>query len=693
MPSPNTALRPTQNRLATLATALALACGQESTMMADPPSLGFDWHITPQHLSTRCDSAITTARAGVERALMTPAGQRTFAAAMRPIEEATENAQTDLTWLGQLYLLSPDSATRSASLACSKKATDFGVELSSDARIYAAAQEAQRDAAVTAAEDRQLVKLYIETGRRNGAGLDTVTRARVTALHTKLNDLERDFGARLAADSTTIIIADKDTAGLSPQFVATLKHTSGGFVVQVNESTVGSFMTHQRNASARERYYVAYNKRGGQDNVDRLQRALALRDTLAHLLGFQTWAAYQLDTKMAKSAPAVVQFLEDIDAALLPKAHAEVDVLATLKNQEEGNNQLRPWDRQYYGERLRQTKYALDEQVVRHYFPVDHVVPSVLDIYQALLDVKFVEVPQADAWAPGIREFRVADAKSHAWIGAFFLDLFPRPNKYDHFAAFPLHSRVSRTDGSQVAPVCAIVGNWPLPAANAPSLLSHGDVQTFFHEFGHVMHCVLGGTRYATTGPFSVRADFVEAPSQMLENWVWQPTILARISKNTETGQPLPDSLVRRIIEVRHLDDGRSWTRQAFYSLYDMALHAGTRSLDPTATWGKLSAEKSLVDMVPGTFPEASFGHLMGGYDAGYYGYLWSKVYAEDMFSRFEREGLLSTTVGRAYREQVLQPGASEEPAVLVERFLGRAMSPDAFYKSIGIAKAPGGSK
>lgn len=667
---------------------LALGCASRGVTSPAADALGFSWHIAPATLTVRCDAAIATSRAAVERALSVPIGKRTFAASLRPIEEATDIAQNDFLWLGQLYLISPDSATRAASLACSEKATDYGVQVASDARIYEAAQEAQRDPEVIAQEDRQLVKLYLETGRRYGAGLDTARRNRVTVLLKRLNDLQRDFGLRLAEDSSSISITEAEARSLSPQLLATSKKTNGGYSVLVNESTADDFLSHESVAAARERYYVAYLRRGGSENDNRLAKAFALRDTLAGLLGFDTWAAYQLETKMAKSPDAVMKFLKDIDAALLPKARQEFAVLGALKKAEEGTDRIRAWDRSYYGERLRVTKYALNGEVVRRYFPVDHVVPAVLQIYQSLLSVRFDEQPSPDVWAAGVREFRVIDSRTEKPLGVFYLDLFPRPNKYDHFAAFPFHLRVREADGSTTTPVCGIIGNWPTPAPNAPSLLSHADVLTFFHEFGHIMHCTLALTQHGSTSPFSGRQDFGEAPSQMLENWVWQPQILKRISKSVDNGEPLPDSIIARIIRLRHLDDGRNYTRAAFFSLYDMKVHIMKPPVDPFAVWAMLSEPTSLVETIPGTYPSASFGHLMSGYDAGYYGYLWSKVYAQDMFSRFEREGLLNAKTGLAYRELILQPGGSDEPAVFFERFMGRPLSYDAFYQSIGIEKS-----
>lgn len=677
-----------RGRLTSISVLLALGCASHIVPASAADPLGFDWHIAPATLAARCDAAIATSRAAVEKALMVPTGQRTFSASLRPIEEATEAAGNDFLWLAQLYLISPDSATRAVSQSCSEKATDYGVEVASDARIYAAAQEALGDTSVTAQEDRQLIKLYLETGRRNGAGLDSASRARVSGLRKRLNDVQREYGVRLAEDSSSIAITEVEAKSLSPQLLSSSRKSNSGYIVPVNESTAGDFMPHESNAAARERYYLAFIRRGGRENDELLKEALVLRDTLAHLLGFDTWAAYQLDTKMAKSPDAVMRFLEDIDVALLPKAKSEFAILGALKKAEEGNEKIRAWDRQYYGERLRVTKYSLDEQAVRRYFPVDHVVPTVLDIYQTLLSVRFDERQHPDVWAGGVREFRVSDTRSGESLGVFYLDLFPRPNKFDHFAAFQFHVRVRNVDESKTNPVCGIIGNWPTAAPGAPSLLTHDDVLGFFHEFGHVMHCMLARTQYGTTAPFGGRQDFGEAPSQMLENWIWQPVVLKRVSKSVDTGEPLPDSIIARIIQLRHLEDGRNWTRAAFYSLYDMKLHMTKLPIDPFTMWAQLSETTSLVETIPGTYPSASFGHLMSGYDAGYYGYLWSKVYAEDMFSRFENEGLLNSKTGLAYREQILQPGGSEEPSVSFERFMGRPLSYEAFYRSIGVDRA-----
>jgi thimet oligopeptidase len=310
-------------------------------------------------------------------------------------------------------------------------------------------------------------------------------------------------------------------------------------------------------------------------------------------------------------------------------------------------------------------------------------VPAVMTLYSELLGVRFAEVTPAAAWAPGVRRFAVTDSATGAPLGRLYLDLFPRPHKYGHFADFDLLPAFRRPDGSRQLPWTAVVGNWPRPAAGRPSLLSHGDVVVFFHEFGHAMASLLNRSPYVTTG--ALRQDFVEAPSQMLENWMWQPAVLRRVSRHVATGAALPDSLIRKMLALKHLADGSDWGFQVFLSAYDMTLHGAPRPADPTAAWYALWPRYVPATFPPGTLPEAGIVHFMGGYEAGYYGYLWAKVYAQDMFTRFEREGVLDRRAGRAYRDDILEPAGTEEPGTLVRRFLGRPVSYAAFYRELGL--------
>ncbi|TAM58838.1 hypothetical protein EPN52_09320 [bacterium] len=651
-----------------------------------PADTGMAWSSTPAQIEQSCAAAISQSKAAIAKLEITPLEQRTLQNALLPLEDAESELNDRTAVDAVLYQLAPDKAVRDASAGCAQRVSDYETTLAADPQIYATALRLQDQRVAQTAAERALLRLYVVAGRRSGADLDDAKRAQVTALFQHLNDLERRFGINLSEDSTTIVVSKAEAAGLPASFVATLKVTPKGYAVPVNESTVGRFMANARSSAVRERFSSAYGKRGGLQNVRLLEQAVALRDRLAHLLGFKTWADYQLSNKMARTPANVDRLLSQVDVKLLPKAHREVAVLAALKRAQGERAPFASWDYAYYENQLLKTKYAVDDQEIRRYFPIDHVISSVLGIYQHLLGVTFTEITPAQAWAPGVREFSIADSASGGAIGWFYLDLFPRPGKYDHFANFPLRIGRLLLDGTYQKPVAAIVGNWPEPQPGKQALLSHDDVITFFHEFGHLMHATLCTAPYETTNSMEgVEQDFIEAPSQMLENWMWQPSILKEVSSNVDTGKPLPDALIARMVALKHLDDGVAWTTQVFYATYDMTIHSAGPRVDASKTWRLLKRRLTVFPSMPGTYPEAGFGHLMGGYDAGYYGYLWSKVYAQDMFTVFQRGGLENPEIGARYREDILEPGAIYPAQELVEKFLGRPLSYDAFYRDLGI--------
>jgi len=665
--------------------AAMLAVAAPAAAAALPAYTGIDWHLTPRQIGTSCDAAIAQTKARMAR-VEAKLGSTPAENLQKLIQVETIQADFSDALISQTLMqeVSPAKSVRDASTVCNTKTSNYGVEVAADPKLYHIALSALSAKNLSAA-DRKLAQIYLENGRASGAGLDDAKRAEASKMFDRINDLERDFGLELSNENITVTVSAADAADLPAALVATSKRTPAGYAIAVNESTVTPFLTNERDAAARKRFYVAYNTRGGPKNVQRLEQAVAIRARLAPLLGFKTWAAYKLNTQMAKDATRVVDFLTTIDTKLLPKARAEVATLAALKRSEGGKGPFERWDYSYYETQLEKTKYAVDPNVVRQFFPVDHVISSIFKIYETLLSVNFQEIKPADAWAPGVREYAIVDDATRRPIGWLYFDLFPRPGKYDWFANFPLRPGRVLPDGSYQRPVTSIIGNWPLPAPGKPALLSHHDVVAFFHEFGHAMHSSLSTARYETLYGTNVRLDFVEAPSQMLENWMWQPSILKLVSSNVTTGKPLPDDLIKKMIALRHVNQGYLSTTEAFFGLYDMRIHTTPPPLDATATWRRMETQDTAMPVVPGTYFEASFGHLMGGYDAGYYGYLWSKVYAQDMFTVFQRAGLLSPIAGMRYRKDILQPGATYEPDVLVRNFLGRPLNYDAFYKYFGI--------
>lgn len=647
-----------------------------------------DWNLSAEQVSATCTAAIAKARQRVKGVL---AGHgKTFATVVLPLEDLSADLNDETIAQQFLFNVAASKDVRDASLKCNNDESAFYTDLSASPQLYAQVAAAKKSVTAKNAYQSKTTQMWLDSFKRSGAALPANRRMEFVRLSNQLTDLQNKFSQNLGNDDTTIVITPAQAASLPKDFVANFKKSGSDYVVPVNESTVSQFLDDERDEGARKAYVMAYNNREAGPNTQLLEQAIAVRDRLAHLLGYQSWAAYQLSDRMAKSPPKVMTFLNELDAKLLAKSHEEVQTLTALKAKDTGNPNavLQPWDFSYYDNQLRKTQYAVDQNEIRQYFPVQHTIDSVLNIYHTLLGVDFKQVTPSDAWNPEVIEYEVSDTKTGRLIGTTYFDLYPRPGKYGHFANWPLLPVRELANGTFRPPIAAIVGNWPQPAPGKPALLSHDDVVTFFHEFGHNMAALLSTAPYETLSNGFVR-DFVEAPSQMLENFVWQPQVLKQISSNWKTGQPLPDSLIDSLIRSRYVDDAYSTTRQIMYAEIDMTYHSSGPHVDTTAVWYKLSQELTPLPSPDGTHPQASFGHLMGGYDAGYYGYLWSKVYAQDMFTAFLQGGLENPAVGTRYRQDILEPAQTYDPDIEVQHFLGRPMNPNAFYAEFGITPQP----
>jgi len=645
---------------------------------------GIKWELTPTELTRICKDALDAARAGIAGIEAQGTSPPSFAAGLGAIDGVVADLNEALAAPATLNIIALSKPVRDASDQCQSDAQAFSVAVAADPKIYAIAQAGA--AQTQDQEEQQLAKIYLENGRHAGAALEPGARAKVTHLLDEVNDLQIAFQRALSEDKTTIGLSEAEAASVPASLRAAITHDAQGTRIAVNESTARPFLAYVPSTAARKRFLTAYEKRGGLENLRRLTRAVALRRQIAALVGYPNWAAYQLELKMAKTPQRAENLILDLDSRLLPKARSEIAALTALKQADGHAGPLEVWDYSYNEQQLEKTRYSVDSELVRQYLPVAKVVPATLDIYAHLLGVRFEAVKSPMAWAPGVDQYAIYDAASGAPMGWFYLDLYPREGKFQHFEAVPFRSGRVLPDGSYRLPVSGVVGNWAQPEPGKPALLSHEELVTFFHEFGHVMHETLSHTRYASLFGVNVRGDFGEAPSQMLENWMWQPAVLKKVSGRVDTGEPLPDDLIDKMIAAKHVSDGVTWTRQAFFADYDLQLHSRSGPIDPNKLWFDLMPKLRLFHEIPGTYEVASFGHLMGGYDAGYYGYLWSKVYAQDMFSVFAAAGLDNPEIGKRYREDILVPGGSIEPDVLVERFLGRPPSAAPFYEELGLS-------
>ena len=672
---------------ALLLTTPALAAAPAAAPAARAATLNVDWTLAPAAIAANCSREVGALRRGVA-AIAGSRGRHTFANTVLALENVAAEFNDRLAAEAFLYNVSIDPAVRKASLQCSTDAGNALSEISARPDLYAALAAAKKSHTATTPADRKLTDLWLTSLARSGAGLGAAKRGEFVTLQQKLTDLQNRYQANLGNDETTIVITAAQAQALPADFVAgsLKKNADGSYTVPVSEATVGPFLQNMSDAAARKAYYIAYNNRGGDANVGLLEQALTVRDRLAHLLGYKSWAAFVLADRMAGSPERVTSFLDQIDRAILPKARAEREEDAALKGAP-----LDQWDQTYYENQLRKTKYAVDQNEVKQYYPVGHVVDRVLAIYERLLSVSFAKSAQP-SWNPSVLAYDVTDTTNGKLRGRFYLDLYPRPGKYNHFANFPLVPRHELPDGSIRLATTAIIGNWPQPAPGKAALLTQGDVETFFHEFGHAMAALLAEPPYESlTSGF--RQDFVEAPSQMLENWAWDPAIIKEVSAHAETGAPMPDDLIRKLIATRYVHYALQTTQQVLYADVDMRYHTLPPPVHTTAIWKATVGAVTPNAFIDGTHPQSEFGHLMGGYDAGYYGYLWSKVYAQDLFSRFAREGLTSPAAGLAYRRFIVGPARLREPDAEVRDFLGRPMSPNAFYRELGITPPQNSTK
>ncbi len=467
--------------------------------------------------------------------------------------------------------------------------------------------------------------------------------------------------------------------------MAPWQRSNGRYVVTINGPNLTEIASKADNDTTRKIMYMHYMNRAYPANIKVLDSIFYYRQQYAQKLGFKSYAAYGVVDKMSASPATVWKFENDLVAKLTPHVTREINELKTLKHtlDPKAPDTLYEWDISYYRKKLLDSKYQLNTDTVKAYFEMNNTLKGMFTVYEKLFNIEIREVKNMPVWFSKVKTF--AMFKEGKKMGSFYLDLFPRPNKYTHFACFPI-SQYHIENGKEVLPVAALVCNFPGGNASEPSLLYHGNVITLFHEFGHLVHALLARSDLASQSAFFVKGDFVEAPSQFLENWVWEYESLKLFAKHYKTGQPLPQSLYDKMKAARNVGVAMNSMRQAYYGMLDFTYEDKYDSIK-----GKdiVDVSKNLSSMLQVPFPDgahfiSSFTHL-NGYGANYYGYLWSKVFAEDMFSVFKKNGVMDTKTGIAYRTKILEKGSTMEEMDMLRSFLGREPNSNAFLEALGI--------
>ncbi len=536
--------------------------------------------------------------------------------------------------------------------------------------------------------ESRLLQKTLESFEQNGLKLSDEILDQVRQLKTELAAKETEFSTNLNTDDTTVLFDAKELDGIPADYLADLKKDAAGqLMVSTKESDYPVVMQNAVQPKTREKMMHGYLNRGGDANIILLSQAVTLRAQIAKLMGFNSWADYRTDGRMAKDSATVLIFLNSLKTKLAKRNQADFAKILKFKQESQPRAvKLEPWDMSYYSYQLQKRDYNLDEEKIREYFPATSVIAGLFDTYSKILGVKYIEMTDAKTWATDVKLYAIHDSATNNLIGYFYTDFFPRAGKYDHAAAFPLIAARELPNGQYSLPVSSIVANLNPPMNGKPSLLSHDDVETIFHEFGHIMHQTLSRAPYASLSGSAVAQDFVEAPSQMLENWTWNADVLNSISGHyLNPSEKLPKTLLNQMIAARGFNQAYGYTKQLLYALYDMTLHTQDGSADVNQTFLDLYKQIVGQDPLAGSKFPASFGHLMGGYDAGYYGYLWSEVYAQDMFTIFPENNLLSPSIGGSYRKNILEPGNMKDASELLKNFLGREPNSDAFFKKLGL--------
>lgn len=660
------------------------ACSHKEKVGMVISSLRFDQ--SPKDIDNLCESRQKALVERIDAIAKTPESGAHFGNSVGAIEQATAEFGDAVNPVLFLKYVSTDPEVRATADRCETSVEKLFVDLFMREDLYRLCKAARGKGKLEPREQR-LLDEYLTDFKRNGLELPSEQRKTFADKKKELVALESEFSKNLVEWKDHLEVTEADLDGMDKAYVESLeKLPDGKFKISLSYPHYFPFMSEGKNALIRQQLQKKFDSRGGVKNRDLLEKAIALRHELSRMLGYKTHADFVLEKRMAKDPATVKKFLGRLGGKLKAKGKADLDVLLKLKREDLKDPKIadiKSYDWRYYDNLLKKTRYSVDPQKIKEYFPLDVVLKGMLEIYETLLGVKFEERKDAVTWHPSVTCYEVK--KDGKLVAKFFMDLFPRDGKYGHAAAFTLIGGYQRTDGDYQIPLSSIVANFNAPTPSNPSLLTHDQVETLFHEFGHIMHQQLTRARFPTFSGTRVKRDFVEAPSQMLENWVWEKESLAKLSGHfKDRSKKLPDELIKKLIAAKLVDSGLTYLRQLMFATLDLEYHTAEK-VDTTAVYKRLSRDIMMIPIQDDTMPQASFGHLMGGYDAGYYGYLWSEVYAQDMFTRFEKEGLLNTRTGSDYRKWILEPGGEEDPFALVRGFLGREPNEKAFLKSIGL--------
>ncbi len=618
------------------------------------------------------------------------------------LEKSGKDLDRVLNTFGPLLSALSDDEMMELSMRVTPKLSEYSTAIALNTRLWEKIKYVweNRDKYNLNAEENMLLKQTYDSFARNGALLEGDDRETYRKLSAELSELSTKFGQNVLKELNTyeIWLGKDDLAGLPEGVVeaaalaAKEKGREGEFLFTLAQPTYMAFMKYSDRRDLREKMYRLYssrNTKGEFSNVEILKQIADKRRQLANLLGYNTYAEYSLVNTMAEKPENVYKLLNELRDAYIPAQKKEFAELTQFASGLEGKDfEIKPWDYSYYSNKLKQSKYSYDEEEMRPYFELNNVIDGVFGLATKLYGLTFVPAPDVEVYHPDVKAFEVKD-RNGEYLGIIYTDFFPRESKSPGAWMTEFKPQWTDDNGTNSRPHVSIVMNFTKPTDTKPSLLTPYEVETFLHEFGHALHGLMSNTRFSSLSGTNVYRDFVELPSQFNENYMTQKQFLDGFARHYQTGEPIPQALVDKIVESAQFGAAYACLRQLNFGLVDMAWHSITAPVDDASKF-EIEAGKSvqMFEPIEGTMTSPTFSHIFGGgYAAGYYSYKWAEVLDADAFAKFLENGIFDQKTAEEFRTNILMKGGTEHPAELYRRFRGQDPSIDALLKRDGIEK------
>jgi thimet oligopeptidase len=649
----------------------APAAGPQVTVV-NPVAVG----MTVEGVTKLCDDNLQLARdllAEIKEVPVDEPKALTWSAVMGRLDDAFLSIGNASEFPYLMGVTHPDKGVREAAQKCEKKTDELMTGVWLDADLAAVVKAYNQVASGLNPERQRFLDHALRDFRRNGLDLPADKQARIRQINEEATEISQNFIKEIGETKGYIEVTKAQLQGLPEAYVES--HTAdddGKYQITTDYPDYYPFVKYALDRKAAKELFIKFMNRGGQANVKRLERLLTLRHEKAKMLGYDSWADYAIEPRMAKNAKTALAFLDRVSKAIEPAVNEELKLFrAEFKKVKRRGPKMLPSDRYFLTELLKNTRYDFDSKKLADYFDVKRVTKGLLDITSKMYGISYKTVEE-QAWHPDVTVYEVWSGGKP--IGKFYLDLHPRENKYKHAAMFTIRTAKTLADGTRQTPVAALVCNFPEPGQPMP----HDQVVTYFHEFGHVLHHLLTNTELASFAGTNTARDFVEAPSQMFEEWAWSREVLDLFAVHKETGAKIPAELFENMVKARKTGLALHTERQLWLARLDLRYHTAEPPFDTTEILQDVHEKNFSFAYVPGTHFQSSFGHLIG-YDAGYYGYQWALALAHDVLSRFKKEGLFNKKTAADWRNQVLAMGGSRDERQLIKQFLGREPSEKAY--------------